>query len=80
MKSPCWLLGLADDNKSSVPAPVADNIAERSGVVYNSSSAFDQKDLTIANQAESIVNLSRSLVKIVNQQEPKGKNKNAKKQ
>jgi transcriptional regulator with XRE-family HTH domain len=49
------LLGLADLKHS----------ASRNGHLSNSNSVFDTKDATIAKQAETIVNLTRSLKKIV---------------
>ena len=61
-----WLLGLADDGNTTPAAPPAPRVAERSTVEYSSCTACNQKDQTIANQAESIVNLSRSLAEIVN--------------
>ena len=61
-----WLLGLADDSNTTPAAPSTPRVAELSTVEYSSCTACNQKDQTIANQAESIVNLSRSLAEIVN--------------
>jgi len=56
-----WLLGL--DSKDAVPAPVAlpdqDTKSRAPGSAY--CPVCGQKDVTIACQAESIVNLTRSL-------------------
>lgn len=56
-----WLLGL--DSKDAVPAPVAlpdqDTKSRAPGSAY--CPVCGQKDVTIARQAESIVNLTRSL-------------------
>lgn len=49
------LLGLAD----------LKHLPVRNGYLSNSNSLFDTKDATIAKQAETIVNLTRSLKKII---------------
>ncbi len=60
-----WLLGL--DNKDAVPAAAAlpDQDAKPREPVAAACPACGQKDVTIACQAESIVNLTRSLAMIV---------------
>ena len=71
-----WLLGLSDEtNTPPSAAPSVAQVAEPSTVDYASCSACNQKDQTIANQAESIVNLSRSLAEIVNTHRPAAKTK-----
>ena len=70
-----WLLGLSDKTNTPSAAPSVAQVAEPSTVDYASCSACNQKDQTIANQAESIVNLSRSLSEIVNSHRPVAKSK-----
>ncbi len=61
-----WLLGL--DNKDAVPAAAAlpDQDAKPREPVTAYCPACGQKDVTIASQAESIVNLTRSLATLAN--------------
>ena len=62
-----WLLGL--DSKDAVPATAAlpdQDTKSRAPVAAAYCPVCGQKDVTIACQAESIVNLTRSLAAIVN--------------
>lgn len=61
-----WLLGR--EGKTDEPAaarPFPEKVAEHADDAGAYGASQDQKDKTIANQAESIVNLTRSLAKIV---------------
>ena len=73
-----WLLGF-EDGKGTVPPvlPLPENISENHDPNTAYCSACVRKDKTIASQAESIVNLTRSLTEIVGRKETAKKRRQA---
>jgi transcriptional regulator with XRE-family HTH domain len=62
-----WLLGL--DEAAAPKTTLPDRVAESRASGYTYCSACEQKDKTIASQAESIASLTLSLAKVVGQKD-----------
>ena len=73
-----WLLGLGDGRGTVPPIlPLPEKISENHDSNTAYCSACVRKDKTIASQAESIVNLTRSLTEIVGRKETAKKRRQA---